>query len=136
MKTSKDVIDALKKEGPGKAFDTFFSIVGYHSFLEKCGLSDLQPHVPHKMYLCIQRIACKTHEGGYAALNIALDWLTQELIIEVTPVIKDVIPLPLEKEEVTPFNFIRTGACNQCGDCCRMETLSAVIAAYKAAKPK
>ena len=96
MTTKDDVLDALRKEGPGKAFDVCMNIMGFHAFLDKCHLTLLTPHVPHKMYLCIERIACKTHEGGYAALSINLDWIRQELTIEVNPVIKDVIPLPLE----------------------------------------
>ena len=99
MKTKDDVLDALKKEGPSKAFDVCMDIIGFHTFLEKCGLALLEPHVPHKMYLCIERIACKSHEGGYAALAINLDWIRQELTVEVNPVLKDVIPFPLEGSE-------------------------------------
>lgn len=96
MSTKDSVLDALKKKGPAKAFDVCMNIMGFHAFLDKCHLTLLTPHVPHKLYLYSERIACKTHEGGYAALWVALDWIRQELIIEVNPIIKDVIPLPLE----------------------------------------
>jgi hypothetical protein len=66
--------------------------------LEKCHLTDLSPHVPHTIYLCIERIACKTHEGGYASLDISLDWLKQELTIRIDPFIKEVIPITLDNE--------------------------------------
>jgi hypothetical protein len=97
MSTKDRVLDALKKEGPEKAFDVCMNIMGFHAFLDKCHLALLNE--PHKLYLYHERIACKTHEGGYAALWIALDWIRQELILDVNPIIKEVSPLPLEANE-------------------------------------
>jgi hypothetical protein len=96
MKTKDDVLDVLKKEGPSKAFDVCMNIIGFHAFLEKCGLTLLEPHVPHKLFVYHERIACKSREGGYGALWIDLDWIRQELTVEINPVLKDVIPFPLE----------------------------------------
>lgn len=96
MSTKDRVLDALKKEGPQKAFDVCMNQMGFYAFLDKCHLSLLTPYVPHKLYLYHERIACKTHEGGYATLWIILDWINQELILRVDPVIKEVNPLPLE----------------------------------------
>jgi hypothetical protein len=96
MKTKDDVIEALKKEGPSRAFDVCMNIMGFHSFLDKCHLTLLEPYVPHKIFLYEKRIACKTHEGGYAAIWIGLDWIRQELTVEISPVVKDVIHIALE----------------------------------------
>lgn len=96
MRTKDDVLDVLKKEGPSKAFDVYMNIVGFHAFLDKCHLTLLEPYVPHRLFLYHKRIACKTHEGGYAALWIDFDWVRQELTVEVHPVIKESSPLFLE----------------------------------------
>lgn len=96
MSTKDRVLDALRKEGRDKAFDVCMNMMGFHSFLDKCHLTLLAPYIPHKLFLYSERIACKTHEGGYAAISIDLNWIRQELTVEVKPVIKEVIPLPLE----------------------------------------
>lgn len=98
MKDKDDVLEAFRKEGPAKAFDVCMNIMGFHSFLDKCHLAILEPHIPHRIFLYLERIACKTHEGGYAAISIDLDWIRQELTVEVNPVIKNVIPLLLESD--------------------------------------
>lgn len=95
MKTKDAVLEALRKEGPAKAFDVCMNMMGFHSFLDKCHLTILEPHVPHKIFLYHERIACKTHEGGYAAIWISLDWIKEELTVEVRPVINDVAHLSL-----------------------------------------
>ena len=66
-------------------FNRGFSLIGFHEGLRRAGLCLLTPHIPHKIFLTIERIACKTHEGGYAALDISLDWIKQEFTVEVSP---------------------------------------------------
>lgn len=96
MSTKDKVLDTLRKEGPSKAFDVCMNMMGFHAFLDKCHLTLLTPYVPHKLYLYHERIACKAHEGGYAVLWIALDWIRQELFVEVRPVIMEQSSLPLD----------------------------------------
>ena len=97
MKTKDDVLDALKKGDRNKAFDTCMSIIGFHEFLRRCHLSILTPHIPHKIYLYGELIACKTREGARVYLSINLDWIRQELTVNIQyGFLKFVTPLPLE----------------------------------------
>jgi len=52
--------------------------------------------IPHKIFLYEEQIACKIHEGGYAAIWVGLDWIRQELTVEISPVVKDVTHIALE----------------------------------------
>jgi len=97
MRTKDDVLDALKKGDRSKAFDTCMNMIGFHEFLRRCHLSILEPHIPHKIYLYGELIACKTREGARVYLSINLDWIRQELTVNIQyGFLKFVTPLPLE----------------------------------------
>ena len=99
MKTRDDVLDALKKGDRNKAFDICMNIIGFHQFLSRCGLSILEPYIPHKIYIYDELIACKTREGMRVYLSINLDWIRQELTVEIDNILKEVTSIPLEPNE-------------------------------------
>jgi hypothetical protein len=83
VKTKDDVLDALRKEGPSKAFDLYFDHMTKMRFLEKCGLL-LHPCMHHKIGLnTVVRVSKK--DGGYFSLWHVLDWVTQELLVQTAP---------------------------------------------------
>ena len=96
MKDKTDVLNALREGKPMKAFDIAMDIITFYSTLEQWGLNMLTPHIPHKIWIYDEIIAYKTKDGVRAYLEIVLDWIRQELSIEVDNRIKETRPLPLE----------------------------------------
>jgi len=97
MSLKDELFDALKKGNRTKAFDVFMNRMSFHAFLNKCHLTMLTPHVPHKIYLYGEVIAYKTKDGGRVYLSINLDWIRQELTVNIQyGYLKFVTSLPLE----------------------------------------
>lgn len=107
------MIDAVKSGNQDMAFDLFFNHIGFHKFLQKCGLV-VDSNLPHRIswgfriegsnYKTIG--VNRTLDGGTTpilknkffceSLYFELDWLNEKIVVKGRNMIIHEIPIELD----------------------------------------